>query len=106
MALNNDELQGLLEELEKHKESTFCHDNIKMELYEAKKNYTDAFRCLLLTSKPNRCLFSWIDKTISILENDPDDAKKFNDFTAVLRTQMRDIANSEYTLEKEELKQK
>jgi hypothetical protein len=61
---------------------------------------------LILTSKPNRRLFNWIEEKSHVLDNDPDGGKEFFDFTAVLQTHMRDIANSEYTLEMEKLKQK
>jgi hypothetical protein len=61
------------------------HNNTKVEIHEAKRDYVSAFRCLLVSKTPHRCLFQWVNKTISTLENNSDGGKNYTGFISVLK---------------------
>lgn len=43
--------------------------NIKIELYIARKDYVDAFECLVIAKRPDR-LFAWIEDTLNMLKEE------------------------------------
>lgn len=47
--------------------------NIKIELYLARKDYVEAFECLVRAKQPAR-LFNWIEDTLNQLRDDETEA--------------------------------
>lgn len=72
MSLLKEDVDALLKLVDQQK-AIQENSNIKIELYLARKDYVEAFECLVRAKQPAR-LFNWMEETLTELNDDETEA--------------------------------